>query len=517
MSLPEQVANQLVEYISTLSNRSLPVVDLATPDELKETFASVGCPVPLPDASPPHDDLTLMRAVNLILQKSVRTGHPHFYNQLYGRVNLVSMCGDWISTTTNTNGHTFEAAPVATLFEVELLSKFSRCIGGRYLLDGTDGLFVPGGSSSNQYAMHLARDRADPEAKRRGHFGGKRLVAYTSAAAHYSFLKAVRLVGIGTDNLRKISSHPNTGVMDVNELHAAILEDIEKGYVPFFVGSTAGTTVLGSFDNFHAIASLCEKFHIWHHVDACWGGAAILSKLHRSDCDGVERSDSLAWNPHKMLGCALQTSLLLVSGRDSSSDDHDKHQLETSNGSKATYLFQPDKLNVEYDLGDKSLQCGRKTDSLKLWMMWKSMGDVGMEASVDKCYALREYMEASMRRRSLEKKEEINGWIIVAPPSCTNLCFWYVPTKCRPYNPTKDKTENESVEKERKEKMHAVAPAIKATMQREGRAMIGFQTDVTIENGDVNFFRMVFASCDTVEESDIDQVLDDIAKIGETV
>ena len=65
--------------------------------------------------------------------------------------------------------------------------------------------------------------------------------------------------------------------------------------------------------------------------------------------------------------------------------------------------------------------------------------------------------------------------------------------------------------------MHAVAPAIKATMQREGRAMIGFQTDVTIENGDVNFFRMVFASCDTVEESDIDQVLDDIAKIGETV
>ena len=68
-----------------------------------------------------------MEAIKVILHKSVRTGHPQFFNQLYGRVNLVSLAGDWISTATNTNGHTFEAAPVATVLEKEILEKRPFC------------------------------------------------------------------------------------------------------------------------------------------------------------------------------------------------------------------------------------------------------------------------------------------------------------------------------------------------------------------------------------------------------
>lgn len=45
--------------------------------------------------------------------------------------------------------------------------------------------------------------------------------------------------------------------------------------------------------------------------------------------------------------------------------------LQQSNASNATYLFQPDKLNKEYDLGDKTIQCGRRADAFKLWLAWK--------------------------------------------------------------------------------------------------------------------------------------------------
>ena len=45
--------------------------------------------------------------------------------------------------------------------------------------------------------------------------------------------------------------------------------------------------------------------------------------------------------------------------------------LKQTNASGAAYLFQPDKLNAEYDLGDKTIQCGRRPDAFKLWLAWK--------------------------------------------------------------------------------------------------------------------------------------------------
>lgn len=138
---------------------------------------------------------------------------------------------------TNTNAHTYEVAPVFTLAEVEVLAKMARIVGGAYA-GSHDGLFVPGGSIANLYGallpsttslqdnilrsksdtlvqphwslktssginagMHLARNRADPGFKSRGAVGGPRLVAFTSEHAHYSYLKAATMTGLGSDNL----------------------------------------------------------------------------------------------------------------------------------------------------------------------------------------------------------------------------------------------------------------------------------------------------------------------------
>ena len=81
---------------------------------------------------------------------------------------------------------------------------------------------------------------------------------------------------------------------------------------PFFVGTTAGTTVLGAFDPFQEIAAVCKKHKVWMHVDGCWGAAALLSPEHRHLMKGCELSDSLAWNPHKLMGLPLQCSAFLT-------------------------------------------------------------------------------------------------------------------------------------------------------------------------------------------------------------
>lgn len=78
------------------------------------------------------------------------------------------------------------------------------------------------------------------------------------------------------------------------------------------MGTTAGTTVLGAFDPFQKIAAICKKHKVWMHVDGCWGAAALLSPEHRHLMKGCELSDSLAWNPHKLMGLPLQCSAFLT-------------------------------------------------------------------------------------------------------------------------------------------------------------------------------------------------------------
>ena len=82
--------------------------------------------------------------------------------------------------------------------------------------------------------------------------------------------------------------------------------------LPFFVGTTAGTTVLGAYDPFAEVSEVCQRHGLWHHVDGCWGAAALLSPAHRQVMQGSEQADSIAWNPHKAMGLPLQCSAFLT-------------------------------------------------------------------------------------------------------------------------------------------------------------------------------------------------------------
>ena len=58
-----------------------------------------------------------------------------------------------------------------------------------------------------------------------------------------------------------------SGKARVDDLESKVKAALAEGAVPFFVSAAGGTTVLGAFDDLHAVAEVCEKYSLWMHVD----------------------------------------------------------------------------------------------------------------------------------------------------------------------------------------------------------------------------------------------------------
>ncbi|RMC18560.1 hypothetical protein DUI87_04452 [Hirundo rustica rustica] len=169
--------------------------------------------------------------------------------------------------------------------------------------------------------------------------------------------------------------------------------------------------------------------------------------------------------------------------------------LQGCNQMCAGYLFQPDKqYDVSYDTGDKAIQCGRHVDIFKFWLMWKAKGTVGFENQINKCLELAEYLYTKIKNR-----EEFE-MVFEGEPEHTNVCFWYIPPSLRGM-PDSD---------ERREKLHRVAPKIKALMMESGTTMVGYQP----QGDKVNFFRMVISN-PAATKSDIDFLIEEIERLGQ--
>uniref|UniRef100_A0A4W6C391 Glutamate decarboxylase 1b n=1 Tax=Lates calcarifer TaxID=8187 RepID=A0A4W6C391_LATCA len=377
---------------------------------------------------------------------------------------------------------TYEIAPVFVLMEQLTLKKMREMIG--WPSGEGDGLFSPGGAISNMYSVMIARYKYFPEVKTKGMSAAPRLVLFTSEHSHYSIKKAGAALGFGTENVILLSTDERGRVIPA-DLEAKIIDAKQKGYVPLFVNATAGSTVYGAFDPINEIADICEKYNLWLHVDGAWGGGLLMSRKHRHKLSGIERANSVTWNPHKMMGVPLQCSAILV---------REKGILAGCNSMCAGYLFQPDKqYDVTYDTGDKAIQCGRHVDIFKFWLMWKAKGTIGFEQHIDKCLDLSQYLYNKIKNR------EGYEMVFDGVPQHTNVCFWYIPPSLRGM-PHGD---------ERREKLHRVAPKIKAMMMESGTTMVGYQP----QGNKVNFFRMVVSN-PAATQSDIDFLIDEIERLG---
>ncbi|XP_018779690.1 cysteine sulfinic acid decarboxylase isoform X2 [Serinus canaria] len=353
----------------------------------------------------------LLQRCRDVLRFSVRTGHPRFFNQLFSGLDHHALAGRFLTETLNTSPYTYEVAPVLVLMEEQVLAKLRELVGW----SSGDGIFAPGGSMSNMLAMNVARFRRFPESRSRGNWDLPRLGLFASQESHYSILKGAALLGIGTDNVHLVRTDQR-GKMIPEELEKEIQRVKAEGSEPLFVCATSGTTVLGAFDPLDAIADVCARHGLWLHVDAAWGGSALLSPRLRHLLAGIHRADSVTWNPHKLLMVGLQCSAFLL--RDSSG------LLQRCHGVGASYLFQRDKFyDVSLDTGDKSPQCGRRADGLKLWILWKAVGTRGLAQRVERAFSATRYLLEQMKRRE--------GFQLVMEPEFINLCFWFIPPSLR--------------------------------------------------------------------------------------
>ena len=200
---------------------------------------------------------------------------------------------------------------MATLIEMELVKKMTTIIG----YENGFGTFVTGGSNANLVAMLAARDRIYPRSKNEGLFDNKILCAFLSRESHYSYIKAGYQLGIGIDQIIRVSCD-QTGHMEPNSLSTEITNAIDGGKIPFFVGATAGTTIRGVFDPIEKINEICKSHDLWFHIDGSWGGSVLLSKQHSELLDGSEESDSFAWCAHKMMGVPLMCTVILMKDKD---------------------------------------------------------------------------------------------------------------------------------------------------------------------------------------------------------
>lgn len=424
-----------------------------------------------------------------VIHYSVKTSHGRFHNQLFGQLDPFGLAGSLITEAMNGSSYTYEVAPVFSLIETELISTVSQLAGYK----NGDGIFGPGGSTSNIYGLVLARYKFAPSVKTAGMFGMKPLVLFTSDQSHYSFVKAANWLGLGSDNCVAVKTNER-GQMRLDDLEAKILEAKARGGQPFFVNCTAGTTVLGAFDDINGAADVAERHGLWLHVDACLGGAVLLSHKNRSLLAGLERANSFAWNPHKSLGVPMQCSMFLTREQD--------RLLERCNSTEAHYLFQQDKFyDVSYDTGNKSVQCGRKIDAFKFWLMLKARGYGKYGHLIDHAIDMSRLLEDKVRQRSDRFR------LVLQRHEYSNVCFWYIPKAMR----VSEKEETP----EWWERLYTVAPKIKEQMIYSGSLMVGYSPLKSQNFG--NFFRMVLTCFPVLKSEELDFILDEIERLGEKI
>lgn len=404
----------------------------------------------------------LKKVIDQIRSTSISTHSPYFMNQLFSGVIPQMLMAENVISQTRTTLATLEASPVFSKIEEEVVNQLGSLIG--WSEEKQDGVNVPGGSAANFMAIHCARQKKFPEYKKTGVVNNQ-LRIYVSDQAHYSFKKGAAALGIGTNNVVAVESHSD-GRMRVDRLNQQLEQDKNNGVTPLIVIATAGTTVLGAFDSIGEIADVCKSHSVWLHVDGAWGGPVLFSENTRELVKGIERSDSVTFDAHKLFGASLTCSFFLT--------QHKGLLREANDVSGGDYLFHPTESGI--DRGKLSWQCGRGADAFSFWTIWKSYGTQGLGDLVDRlfqiCQQTRDWVEDQPR---LE---------LVAEPKYLNLCVRIRP----PVDQTQEDLKNWSKK-------------VREYLVKNNQAMVNYS-----ENLEGTFLRLIFAH-PNLEFKNVEQIL----------
>ncbi|HEX8702572.1 MAG TPA: pyridoxal-dependent decarboxylase [Myxococcaceae bacterium] len=350
-----------------------PVTPQASPEQVRALFTG----------SLEEQGVGLVRALEdfetKVLPHSLGIAHPLYM----GLVNSSPLPGaalaDSLVSALNNNAGAFHQSPAMTACEEEVCRSFVRLVG---LPDTAAGMVLPGGTFANLQALAVARSacRLTPEQAPLARL-------YVSEAAHFSVSRAARVVGFSAKQIIRI---PMTGrdAMEVEALQARLEQDLREGLRPVAVVATLGTTGTGGIDPLSSIADVCARHGVWLHVDACYGGAALLLPELRGRLAGVARADSVAIDPHKWFFIPMTAGLLLLR--------EPKHGLEAFDEA-ASYIPGADTEAWRW-----GIPASRRASGFVIWMGLRAHGWETLRQAVRGNIALSRTLERGLSAAGLE-------------------------------------------------------------------------------------------------------------------
>ncbi|MFL2482011.1 MAG: amino acid decarboxylase [Gammaproteobacteria bacterium] len=301
--LLHKVSDDLVEYLKNVGERP---VWKSLPEESKELF----------DESLPRTGTEYAKVYDEvkkhILPYPTNNIHPRFWSWVGGTGTPSQLIADMIISAMNSGSLGLDET-ASTYVEIQLLDWL------KVLLDypaDSSGLLVSGGSMANLVGLAVARTNAAKYDVRNDGIDIKnnsRLIYYSSTETHSCIRKAIELLGLGSESLKLIPVNDDYTI-NLDLLNRAIESDIKDGNTPACIIANVGTVNTGAIDPLIELSKIAKKQNIWLHSDGAFGAITKLAKNSKHLVEGMELSDSIAFDLHKWMYIQYDCGCVLIKG-----------------------------------------------------------------------------------------------------------------------------------------------------------------------------------------------------------
>jgi aromatic-L-amino-acid/L-tryptophan decarboxylase len=371
---PEEFRRQghaVIDWIADYHARieSFPVLSQVKPGEIRSQL-----PAHAPEKGEAFENI-FGDIDRIILPGITHWQSPNFYAYFPSNSSGPAILGDLLSSGLGVQGMLWSTSPACTELETHVLDWLVPMLGlpEKFLSTSSGGGVIQDtASSASLCALLAARERTTQFASNRKGCDG-RLTAYCSTQTHSSIEKAMKIAGMGSDNLRQIEVDENFA-MSAAVLARQVESDLKSGLIPCFVCATVGTTSSCAIDPVRETAEVCRKNNLWLHVDAAMSGTAALCPEFRFIHDGIEGADSYCFNPHKWMFTTFDCNVFYVADR--------KHLIQTLSVLPEYLRNQATESGAVIDYRDWHIQLGRRFRSLKLWFVIRYYGIEGLQQHI---------------------------------------------------------------------------------------------------------------------------------------